>query len=53
MRPGDLARVVKLEGYALRALLVKLADAKRIVRKGNGRGAIVMLPGTKLAKEGL
>lgn len=53
MRPGELVPVMKLEGYAQRQLLTKLAKTKRVVRKGTGRGAIVTLPGYKPAKEDL
>lgn len=50
---GELAKAakLKLEGPHLTRLLVKLADAGRIVRKGTGRGSRVMLPGRPAKEE--
>jgi hypothetical protein len=54
-RPGDLATAAKLptDRGTQRRLLIKLGDLGRIVRSGNGRGAMVSLPGSQPAKEGL
>jgi hypothetical protein len=52
MRPGELAAAahVKLEKSKQTRLFTKLADAGLILRRGNGRGAYITLPG-KQAKE--